>query len=71
MPPSYQKSRLKMRTLLGNSLYRRLALWAIALFTIASILLLKGVPHGSQHQQSSEMTEEERSKLPPWSDYKQ
>jgi len=45
MPPAYQKSRIKMRTLLGNSLYRRLLLWAVALFTIASLILLRsGVP---------------------------
>lgn len=30
-----------MRTLLGNSLYRRLALWAVAIFMITSVLILK------------------------------
>lgn len=45
MPTSYQNSKLKMRTLLGNSLYRRLALWAVALVTITTLFLLQsGVP---------------------------
>ncbi|KAH7376397.1 hypothetical protein B0T11DRAFT_20551 [Plectosphaerella cucumerina] len=43
LPQAYSKSKakLRMRTLLGNSLYRRLALWAIAIFMITSVLILK------------------------------